>query len=54
MSGDRKKDLEDKGIFCDIIQRHVRGQKELTHLSRNVAKLTIYYAELTGGDTVSC
>ena len=30
MSADRKKDLEDKGIFCGIIQRRVRGQKELT------------------------
>ena len=30
MSSDRKKDLEDKGIFCGIIQRRVRGQKELT------------------------
>jgi IS5 family transposase len=30
MSSDRKKDLEAKGVFCGIIQRRVRGQKELT------------------------
>ena len=30
MSDDRKKALESRGVFCDIIQRCVRGQKELT------------------------
>ena len=30
MSNKRKKDLEAKGVFCGIIQRRVRGQKELT------------------------
>jgi IS5 family transposase len=30
MSSQRKKKLKDKGIFCGIIQRRVRGQKELT------------------------
>ncbi|MCK4888258.1 MAG: transposase, partial [Planctomycetes bacterium] len=30
MSADRKKDLEARGVFCGIIQRRVRGQKELT------------------------
>ena len=30
MSSERKKSLEDKGVFCGIIQRRVRGQKELT------------------------
>ena len=30
MSSQRKKRLKDKGIFCGIIQRRVRGQKELT------------------------
>jgi IS5 family transposase len=30
MSNERKKTLEAKGIFCGIIQRRVRGQKELT------------------------
>ena len=30
MNGDRKKDLESRGVFCGIIQRRVRGQKELT------------------------
>ena len=30
MSSDRKKDLESRGVFCGIIQRRVRGQKELT------------------------
>ena len=26
----RKKELEDSGIFCGIIQRRVRGQEKLT------------------------
>ena len=30
VSSKRKKRLNDKGIFCGIIQRRVRGQKELT------------------------
>jgi transposase, IS5 family len=30
MSSQRKKKLKDKGVFCGIIQRRVRGQKELT------------------------
>jgi IS5 family transposase len=30
MDQKRKAELEDKGIFCGIIQRKVRGQKELT------------------------
>ena len=30
MSADRKENLESRGIFCGIIQRRVRGQKELT------------------------
>ena len=30
MSSERKKDLEDKGVFCGIIYKRVRGQKELT------------------------
>jgi IS5 family transposase len=30
MSSERKKHLESKGVFCGIIQRRVRGQKELT------------------------
>jgi len=30
MSSKRKKRLEDKGIFCGIIYKRVRGQKELT------------------------
>ena len=30
MSGERKKELEDKGVFCGIIHKRVRGQKELT------------------------
>ena len=30
MNSKRKKRLEDNGIFCGIIQRRVRGQKELT------------------------
>jgi IS5 family transposase len=30
MSVERKKHLESRGIFCGIIQRRVRGQKELT------------------------
>ena len=30
MSADRKKDLEARSVFCGIIQRRVRGQKELT------------------------
>jgi IS5 family transposase len=30
MSRQRKKALEDKGIFCGIIHKRVRGQKELT------------------------
>jgi len=30
MSEDRKKTLESRGVFCGIIQRRVRGQKELT------------------------
>ena len=30
MDSERKKRLEDEGIFCGIIERRVRGQKELT------------------------
>jgi len=30
MDSQRKKKLEDKGVFCGIIQRRVRSQKELT------------------------
>jgi len=30
MSADRKKDLEVQSVFCGIVQRRVRGQKELT------------------------
>jgi IS5 family transposase len=30
MNSERKKRLEDEGIFCGIIERRVRGQKELT------------------------
>jgi len=30
MSSERKKDMQGKGVFCGIIQRRVRGQKELT------------------------
>ena len=30
MSSERKKHLKSKGVFCGIIQRRVRGQKELT------------------------
>lgn len=30
MDRERQKELESKGIFCGIIQRRVRGQKELT------------------------
>ena len=29
MGSERKKALENKGIFCEIIQRRVRGQNEL-------------------------
>ena len=30
MDKDRKRRLEKRGVFCGIIQRRVRGQKELT------------------------
>ena len=30
MSSERKKELEGKGVFCGIIHKRVRGQKELT------------------------
>jgi len=30
MNSDRKEKLEEKGVFCGIIYRRVRGQKELT------------------------